>query len=98
LPRHPSQLYEASLEGVVLFLLLFFIERYTRLRERPGAISGVFLIGYGTARIISEFFREPDAYLGYLIFGATMGQLLSLPLIAVGLFLLLRARPRTVRA
>jgi len=92
-PRHPSQLYEACLEGIVLFLILFAVQRFTTLRQRPGAISGIFLIGYGTARIIGEFFRQPDVQLGFLYFGTTMGQLLSLPLLLVGLWLILRARP-----
>lgn len=94
LPRHPSQLYEAALEGVVLFLLLFALAHFTRASERLGRLSGVFLIGYGTARFIVEFFREPDAQLGYLLGGTvTMGQILSLPMIALGIVLALRARP-----
>src|SRR5690349_16467976 len=71
LPRHPSQLYEACLEGIVLFLILFAVQRFTTLRQRPGAISGIFLIGYGTARIIGEFFRQPDVQLGFLYYGTT---------------------------
>jgi phosphatidylglycerol---prolipoprotein diacylglyceryl transferase len=87
-PRHPSQLYEAALEGLLLFLVVNALERFTPLRQRPGALGGVFLIGYGLARMTAEFFREPDAFLGYLAFGATMGQLLSLPLVLLGLTLL----------
>jgi phosphatidylglycerol:prolipoprotein diacylglycerol transferase len=94
-PRHPSQIYEALLEGAVLFLLLLALWRLTRLRERPGALTGVFFCGYGVARIFVELFREPDAHLGYLIGGATMGQLLSLPLIGFGLWLLLRRAPES---
>ena len=91
-PRHPSQLYEACLEGIVLFIVLRVLE--TRgARERPGLITGVFLIGYGLSRIIVEFFREPDVFLGYFLYGSTMGQWLSLPLVLVGLFLAFRARP-----
>lgn len=86
LPRHPSQLYEATLEGLVLFILLALAIRAGALR-RPGLVSGLFGIGYGLARIACEFFREPDAQLGYLFGGATMGMLLSLPLIAIGLIL-----------
>jgi phosphatidylglycerol---prolipoprotein diacylglyceryl transferase len=97
LPRHPSQLYEACLEGVALFLLLNGLERFTGLRRRPGALAGVFLMGYAVARMISELFREPDAFLGYLAFGATMGQLLSLPLLIAGLALLLYALRREKR-
>jgi phosphatidylglycerol:prolipoprotein diacylglycerol transferase len=97
-PRHPSQIYESMLEGLVLFCLLNALERWTPIRRRPGALSGVFLMGYAVARMISELFREPDSFLGFLAFGTTMGQLLSIPLFAVGLFLLLRARPATQRA
>jgi phosphatidylglycerol---prolipoprotein diacylglyceryl transferase len=93
-PRHPSQLYEAGLEGIALFLIINALERFTAIRLRPGALSGVFLIGYGVARSIAELFREPDAFLGYLAFGLTMGQWLSLPLIVVGLILLLRPQRR----
>ena len=92
LPRHPSQLYEALLEGLVLFLLMAPLARQSRLRARPGTLTGIFLSGYGIARFIVEFFREPDAQLGFLISGATMGQLLSLPMIFAGLLLILRAR------
>jgi phosphatidylglycerol:prolipoprotein diacylglycerol transferase len=84
LPRHPSQLYEAGLEGLVLFVVLFFLIRNPRIRARPGLVSGVFLVGYALARSAMEFFREPDDYLGFLVFGATMGQLLSLPMLLVG--------------
>jgi phosphatidylglycerol:prolipoprotein diacylglycerol transferase len=94
-PRHPSQLYEAGLEGLALFLILNGLERFTAIRCRPGALSGVFLIGYGVARSIAELFREPDAFLGFLAFGLTMGQWLSLPLVVGGLVLLLRS-PRHV--
>ena len=97
-PRHPSQLYEAFLEGIVLFALLSVLQRFTPARQHPGTLSGVFLIGYGIARIIAEFFRQPDAQLGFLWFGATMGQLLSLPLLVVGLALILYARRRPATA
>ena len=93
LPRHPSQLYQASLEGVALFLVLFVIER-SGARARPGQVTGAFLIGYGTARSIGELFRQPDAFLGFLIGGLTMGQLLSLPMIVIGACLVLYARRR----
>jgi phosphatidylglycerol:prolipoprotein diacylglycerol transferase len=92
-PRHPSELYEAGLEGIVLFLILFYFVRFTRARERPGLVSGVFLIGYACARIFCEFFREPDAFLGFLWFGATMGQLLSIPVLLLGIYLVWRAHP-----
>ena len=89
-PRHPSQLYESLLEGLVLFLILAALWRFTRLSDRPGALGGVFLMGYGAFRFFVEFFRQPDDHLGYLIAGATMGQLLSLPLIVAGLWLVAR--------
>ena len=87
IPRHPSQLYEAGLEGIVLFLLLYLLVRRGWL-ERPGAIGGAFLAGYGLARIIVEFFRQPDAHLGFLLGFTTMGQVLSLPLIIAGVILI----------
>jgi phosphatidylglycerol:prolipoprotein diacylglycerol transferase len=91
LPRHPSQLYEAFLEGIVLFIVVSLF--FPRLKHRAGATAGVFLVGYGIARIIAEFFREPDSFLGYLFLGATMGQLLSIPFILVGIWLLVRSKP-----
>jgi phosphatidylglycerol:prolipoprotein diacylglycerol transferase len=91
-PRHPSQLYEATLEGIVLFLILFFLQRSDVARARAGTLTGVFLIGYGAFRIVCEFFREPDVQLGFLWGGATMGQILSVPLILAGLFLVWYAR------
>ncbi|MEI8395688.1 MAG: prolipoprotein diacylglyceryl transferase [Rhodospirillaceae bacterium] len=84
LPRHPSQLYESALEGVVLFIVINLLARVSSIRNRPGILVGIFFIGYGLARCIVEFFREPDAQLGFLFAGATMGQLLSLPMIAIG--------------
>ena len=91
-PRHPSQLYQAALEGLVLFVLLHILWRYENIRNRPGIITGVFWIGYGVARIFGELFREPDAFLGFLFAGATMGQLLSVPMILFGVFSIWRAR------
>jgi phosphatidylglycerol:prolipoprotein diacylglycerol transferase len=84
LPRHPSQLYQAFMEGLLLFLLIFTLSRFERIRARFGFLTGAFLIGYGIARIIGEFFREPDPFLGYLWHGATMGQILSFPMILAG--------------
>jgi len=95
-PRHPSQLYEAGLEGIGLFILLAIAIRLGALK-RPGLATGLFTAGYALARIVSEFFRQPDAQLGFLFGGATMGMLLSLPLLAIGLGLVayaLRARRR----
>jgi phosphatidylglycerol---prolipoprotein diacylglyceryl transferase len=83
LPRHPSQLYEAALEGLVLFAVLMAFIRAGALR-RPGLIIGAFALGYGVARTICEFFREPDAQLGFLWGGLTMGMLLNVPLMLAG--------------
>jgi phosphatidylglycerol:prolipoprotein diacylglycerol transferase len=79
-------------------LLLMLLVRNPAIRARPGFVSGAFLAGYGVARIIGELFRQPDAHLGFLLGGATMGQLLSLPMIAVGAWLMLRAQRRPVAA
>jgi phosphatidylglycerol---prolipoprotein diacylglyceryl transferase len=95
-PRHPSQLYEAGLEGIVLFALLAALAWRPRDPATAGRLSGIFLIGYALARWFVELFREPDAHLGFLWAGLTMGQLLSLPMLAAGLALVARsyARPR----
>jgi phosphatidylglycerol---prolipoprotein diacylglyceryl transferase len=94
--RHPSQLYEAGLEGVALFVILVMLVRHGGLR-RPGLVCGVFGLGYGLARIAVEFVREPDAQVGYLHGGwLTMGMLLSLPLVAAGLALLWHASRATL--
>ena len=92
-PRHPSQLYQAGLEGLVLFAVLMILVARPAIRARAGVLSGAFLAGYGIARIIGEFFRQPDAHLGFLFAGATMGQLLSLPMVAIGAWLIWRAKP-----
>jgi len=89
LPRHPSQLYESALEGAVLFAVLMILRR-TSFGQKPGVLTGTFLIGYALARSFVELFRQPDAYLGFLIGGATMGQLLSAPMILVGAYLIYR--------
>lgn len=90
MPRHPSQLYEAGLEGVLLFGIVWF---YSAKPRPSGAVAGVFCLFYALFRFIVEFFRMPDPQLGYLAFGwLTMGQLLSLPLALVGLWLLVTAR------
>ncbi|MBB5688394.1 prolipoprotein diacylglyceryl transferase [Roseomonas alkaliterrae] len=93
-PRHPSQLYQAFFEGLCLFALLMWLARSERIRARPGVLSGAFLAGYGVARSIGEVFRQPDAHLGFLVAGATMGQLLSVPMILAGAWLILRAKER----
>jgi phosphatidylglycerol:prolipoprotein diacylglycerol transferase len=87
MPRHPSQLYEAFCEGILLFILLITAERL-HARERPGVVTGLFLAGYAAARMSGELFREPDPQLGFLIFGTTMGQLLSIPLLIAGILII----------
>lgn len=92
LPRHPSQLYEAGLEGVVLFLVLWL---YSAKPKPVGAVSGLFLLGYGLFRSMVEFVRIPDTQYGYFAFDwLTMGQILSLPMILLGLFIIVRAYRR----
>ncbi len=91
-PRHPSQLYEAGLEGVLLFLVLIAMAFFTRTLQWRGRLSGYFLMGYGIARSISELFREPDDFLGFFPGGVTMGQLLCVPMIAAGIYLVVRSR------
>ena len=95
--RHPSQLYEAALEGIVMFIILNVLVRIRELRVLHGLLTGVFLILYGAARTLIELFREPDAE---LILGATRGQVYSLPMIALGTALIAFAahRRRTVTA
>jgi phosphatidylglycerol---prolipoprotein diacylglyceryl transferase len=89
-PRHPSQLYEAGLEGILLFAILAVMVRMGALK-RPGLILGSFIAIYGLARITGEFFREPDPQLGFLWGGLTMGMLLSVPMIIVGAILMMMA-------
>ena len=93
-PRHPSQLYEAALEGLVLFAVCAALVFFMRGLERRGLVVGVFFAGYALARGVAELFRQPDAHLGFLVGGATMGQLLSGPVLIAGLWLIWRARPR----
>jgi phosphatidylglycerol:prolipoprotein diacylglycerol transferase len=90
-PRHPSQLYEAACEGLLLFALLLAAE-LRGARRRPGVLTGLFLAGYAVARMSGELFRQPDAQLGYLIYGTTMGQLLSIPVLIAGLWIIHWAR------
>ena len=88
--RHPSQIYEALLEGLLLFIILWW---FSRSRRKPGQISGLFLSGYGIFRIMAEFFREPDSHIGTIALNwITMGHLLSLPMVVLGIYLLLRTR------
>jgi len=92
-PRHPSQLYEAALEGLVLFIVLRLLtHRFLKLRK-PGFVGGAFITGYGLARIFAEFFREPDPQLGYLFGGwLTMGMILSSPMVVIGIWAMVRAK------
>ncbi len=96
IPRHPSQIYQAILEGLVLFTLLWLLARREAVRAHFGLLSGVFLAGYAVARSTGELFREPDAFRGYLLAGSTEGQLLSIPMLLAGIWLIARAlcRPR----
>jgi phosphatidylglycerol:prolipoprotein diacylglycerol transferase len=92
LPRHPSQLYEAGMEGILLFIVLFVMLKYTDAREKPGMLGGAFIAGYALARIVAEMFREPDDFLGYFMGYVTMGQMLCLPMLAYGLYLVFRRK------
>lgn len=88
LPRHPTQLYEFFLEGILLFFIIYFFSK----KDRPtGSISGLFLIFYGLFRIFIEFFREPDPQIGLLKNIITMGQILSLPMIIAGLIIMYKS-------
>jgi phosphatidylglycerol:prolipoprotein diacylglycerol transferase len=94
LPRYPSQLFESALEGAVLFILLFLIVTRTQALRYTGLVGGLFLAGYGIARFTIEFFREPDAQLGFIIGPFSMGQLLCVPMIVGGLWLAISAKKR----
>ena len=94
LPRHPSQLYEAGLEGLVLLCVMGLLVRRESIRSKPGQLIGIFLIGYGLARIAAEFFREPDAHLGFILGPVTMGQILSVPMVLLGIGIVAYARAR----
>jgi phosphatidylglycerol:prolipoprotein diacylglycerol transferase len=97
-PRHPSQIYQALMEGLILFTVMWILARRESIRMKFGFLTGTFLVGYAIARSIGELFRQPDPFLGYLWEGATMGQLLSLPMLIAGLVLIIRARPVLVPA
>lgn len=96
-PRHPSQLYEALLEGPVLFLILGFLFWKTDARYQPGKLVGAFILGYGLARFAVEFVRQPDSGLEHLSWGLSMGQTLSTPMILGGLYLIATAKRRRQR-
>ena len=89
LARHPSQIYQFLLEGLLLFALLWW---YARGPRRQGEVAGAFLVGYGSLRFLAEYFREPDAFLGLLGLGLSMGQWLCLPMLLAGVVLWLRAQ------
>ncbi|MBT4989221.1 MAG: prolipoprotein diacylglyceryl transferase [Rickettsiales bacterium] len=91
-PRHPSQLYEATLEGIVTFCILCYLVRIKSIREQSGRLAASFMICYGISRIIIEFFRIPDQHIGYLVSFVTMGQLLSLPMILLGIYMILHKK------
>ena len=90
LPRHPSPLYQFAMEGVLLFVLLWF---YSRKPRGLGQVSGLFLVGYGVFRFTAEYFREPDSFLGLLALNMSMGQWLCVPMVVAGLLLWWRGRP-----
>jgi phosphatidylglycerol---prolipoprotein diacylglyceryl transferase len=92
LARHPSQLYEAALEGLLLFLAVRIATHQYGALKHPGRASGIFALGYGLSRILVEFFREPDRHVGYVAGPVTLGMVYSLPLVAIGLWLLIRSR------
>jgi phosphatidylglycerol:prolipoprotein diacylglycerol transferase len=96
-PRHPSQIYEALLEGVILLGMMYWLSQQKTLRARPGFLSGTFLFAYAVFRFGVELFREPDAQIGYMYGDVTMGQLLCLPMMMFGLYLILHSERRTHR-
>jgi phosphatidylglycerol---prolipoprotein diacylglyceryl transferase len=96
-PRHPSQLYEAAGEGLILFLILWFMFWRTDARYQPGKLVGIFALGYGLVRFAVERLRNPDAGLENLSWGLTMGQTLSFPLVLVGAYLIATAKGRRER-
>lgn len=93
LPRHPSQLYQMALEGIILFIILWI---YSSKKRPPGAVAGLFLIMYALFRMLVEFVRTPDTHIGYIAFGwLTQGQLLSLPMLVLGMWLMVRSKSTT---
>ncbi len=88
LPRHPSQLYEALLEGVLTFIILYYAFAQKAWRDKPGSCAGLFLMCYALSRIFVEFFREPDEQIGFIFSIISMGQLLSLPMLMLGIYLI----------
>lgn len=97
-PRHPSQLYEAGMEGVLMFALLTFLFWKTNARMKPGLLVGIASLWYGLSRFIIENFREPDAHLGIMPWGLTMGQTLTVPMVLIGIWLIFTSSKRTIAA
>ena len=95
-PRHPSQLYEAFLEGLVLFVVLYVLSRNEKICKKAGLLTGIFMVGYAVARGAVELVRQPDPHLGILTGGLTMGQWLSIPVFLFGLYLILRPNKRAM--
>ena len=93
--RHPSQLYEAALEGLFLLILMAGLCYLTKLRKKPGILTGIFILGYALSRSFVEQFREPDAHLGFIFGNVTMGQILSVPMIILALYLI--AHPLVIK-
>lgn len=91
-PRHPSQLYEAFLEGIILFVITNVLWRNNAIRNRPGFTAGVFVGCYGLFRAFAEIFRQPDEHIGYLSFGSTMGQWLSAPMVLLAFYLIFSSK------
>ena len=87
-PRHPSQIYEAFFEGFILFIILWLLMNKSNFFDKKGLMTAIFIFLYGVFRFLIEFFREPDLHIGYLYFNLSMGQLLSLPMIIIGLYLI----------
>ncbi len=97
MPRHPSQLYEAGLEGILLFLVLWFLFWKTDARYQPGKLVGAFLLVYGLSRFLVELVRQPDQGLEHLPWGLTMGQTLTVPMVLGGAWLIATAKRRRQR-
>jgi phosphatidylglycerol:prolipoprotein diacylglycerol transferase len=93
LPRHPSQLYQAAMEGLILLAVVQVLISIPAIRARLGFVSGAFMAGYAVARLIGELFRQPDAQLGFFFGEVTMGQILSIPMLLLGIWLMVRAKP-----
>ena len=88
LPRHPSQLYEAFFEGIVLFIVLNCLWKIKKVRSKSGTVSAVFVLLYGLFRVSMEQFRQPDAHMGFYFGAITMGQMLSVPFVLIGIYIL----------